>query len=153
MENKDTNKVAKIIILDRGKVLLLMSKHLKKLHLPGGHLVENETFNQGIKRELKEETGLTLSWCKVIFTKPNFTLYRGVAYPSAIKLSDEHDGYIWARIEDAHKYPLCNLTKKFFFYMGMTPAWRSESHFISWETKTSYLIVHSICSEVYTSKQ
>ena len=112
MEIKDTNKVAKIIILDRGKVLLLMSKHLKKLHLPGGHLVENETFNQGIKRELKEETGLTLSWCKVIFTKPNFTLYRGVAYPSAIKLSDEHDGYIWARIEDAHKYPLCNLTKR-----------------------------------------
>lgn len=112
MDENDTNKVAKILLLDRGRVLLLMSKHLKKFHLPGGHIQKNETFTQGIKREVKEETGLTISWCKVVFTKYNFCLYKGGAYASSIKLSDEHDGYVWARIEDAHKYPLCNFTKR-----------------------------------------
>jgi 8-oxo-dGTP pyrophosphatase MutT (NUDIX family) len=112
MEDKDTNKIAKILILDRGRVLLLMSKHLKKYHLPGGHVEKNETFTQAIRREVKEETNLTISWCNVIFSKPNFTLYKGGVYASAVKISDEHDSYVWAKIEDAHKYPLCDYTKR-----------------------------------------
>lgn len=112
MNNTDVNKVSKIMIINGDKVLLLMSKTLKKFHFPGGHLEENESYTHALLREVKEETGLSLAWYKIVYTKPNFCLYKGGAYPSRIKLSSEHDSYVWAKIEDAHKYPLCNLTKK-----------------------------------------
>jgi 8-oxo-dGTP pyrophosphatase MutT (NUDIX family) len=112
MDNIDTNRISKILILNKGRVLLLMSKRLKKFHLPGGHIQKNETFTQGLKREVKEETNLKLSWYKIIYSKPNFTLYKGGVYTGMIKLSQEHDGYLWVKIEDAHKYPLCKFTKK-----------------------------------------
>lgn len=115
MDSDDTNRVSKILILDRGRVLLLMSSKLKKFTLPGGHIKKNETFTQGLKREVKEETGLNISWAKIIFSKPNFTLYKGGVYTGKVQLSDEHDGFIWAKIEDAHKYPLCNYTKRDIF--------------------------------------
>jgi 8-oxo-dGTP pyrophosphatase MutT (NUDIX family) len=112
MDDDDTNKIAKIMIISRGRVLLLMSKHLHKMHLPGGHCKTNETFTQGLMREVKEETGLNISWCKIVYSKPNFCLFKGGVYASSIKLSHEHDGFVWAKIEDAHKYPLCNFTKR-----------------------------------------
>lgn len=122
MEDLDTNRISKIFIIDRGKVLLLMSKKLKKFHLPGGHIQQNETFTQGLKREVKEETNLRLSWYKIIYAKPNYTLYKGGAYAGLIKLSDEHDGYIWAKIEHAHKYPLCKFTKRDI--IGLQKYWK-----------------------------
>lgn len=122
MDEEDTIKVSKILILDRGRVLLLMSSRLKKFTLPGGHVKVNETFTQGLKREVKEETGLNISWSKIIFSKPNFTLYKGGVYTGSVKLSEEHDGFIWAKIEDAHKYPLCNYTKRDI--LGLQKWWR-----------------------------
>lgn len=41
--------------------------------LPGGSVEENETFQEAIIREVKEETGLTVTSCKEIFE-------RGVVY-------------------------------------------------------------------------
>jgi len=99
-----------IINYTQGKVLLLKSKKLNKFHLPGGHLNKGESFSQGLKREVKEETNLTLASYKVFFSKPNFMLYIGRAYPNQIKLSDEHDGYVWAKIDFVNTYPLCNYT-------------------------------------------
>jgi 8-oxo-dGTP pyrophosphatase MutT (NUDIX family) len=112
MENEDTDKIAKILIVDKGKVLLLKSKKLQKFHLPGGHIHKNESFSQGLRREVNEETGLYVSWCKIIFSKFNFKLYKGGVYPGIVKISDEHDGFVWAKIEQAHKYNLCNFTKR-----------------------------------------
>jgi 8-oxo-dGTP diphosphatase len=122
MDDNDTSKVSKILILDRGRVLLLMSSRLKKFTLPGGHIKKDETFTQGLKREVKEETGLNISWNKIIFSKPNFTLYKGGVYTGMVKLSEEHDGFVWAKIEDAHKYPLCNYTKRDIF--GLQRWWK-----------------------------
>lgn len=101
MDKEDTFQVAKIMIVNysQGKVLLLKSKKLNKFHLPGGHLQKGESFSQGLKREVKEETNLNISSYKVFFSKPNFKLFIGRCYPSQIKLSDEHDGYVWAKIE------------------------------------------------------
>ena len=123
MDSEDTNKVSKIMIIDRGRVLLLMSSRLKKFNLPGGHIKKNETFTQGLKREVKEETGLTLSWCKIVFSKPNFTLYKGGVYQGNIKLSEEHESYVFVKISEAHKYPLCNYTKRDIY--GLQRWWRN----------------------------
>ena len=112
METEDTNQVAKIMIVNfpQGKVLLLKSKKLNKFHLPGGHLQTGESFSQALRREVKEETNLDLSGFKIFFSKPNFKLYIGKAYPNVIKLSQEHDGFVWAKIDHVHTYPLCNYT-------------------------------------------
>ena len=112
MEKLDSDKISKILIVDKGKVLLLKSKRLQKFHLPGGHIYKNESFTQGLRREVVEETGLYISWCKIIFSKVNFKLYKGGVYPGVVKISDEHDGFVWAKIETAHKYNLCNFTKR-----------------------------------------
>ena len=112
MDNIDSDKISKILIIDKGKVLLLKSKRLQKFHLPGGHIHKNESFTQGLRREVFEETGLYISWCKIVFSKFNFKLYKGGVYPGIVKISDEHDGFVWATIETAHKYNLCNFTKR-----------------------------------------
>ena len=112
--NEDTNKIAKIMIIKGNKVLLLFSKKLRKFHLPGGHVQKNETFVQGLKREVKEETDLDLTNNHSIFyKKPNFVLYKGYTHPGYVKLSDEHDGYVWAKIDNViekYKNTLCNYT-------------------------------------------
>lgn len=111
MNENDTNKVSKIMILRSGRVLLLKSKTLNKYHFPGGHIKSNETFTTGLIREVREETGLNISSCKIIQKKPNFCLFKGWTYVGNVKLSNEHTDYIWAKIEDAHiKYPVCRFT-------------------------------------------
>lgn len=115
MKDADTIQVSKIMIINynQGKVLLLKSKRLQKFHLPGGHLQKGESFSQAIRREVKEETNLDLtSNMRVFFSKPNFKLYIGEAYPNTVKISEEHDGYVWAKIEYVHTYRLCNYTIK-----------------------------------------
>jgi 8-oxo-dGTP pyrophosphatase MutT (NUDIX family) len=126
MDELDTNRISKILIIKSDKVLLLMSKKLKKFHLPGGHIKKNETFTQGLNREVKEETNLKISWSKIIYTSSSYTLYKGGVYDGTIKLSDEHDGYIWAKIEYAHKYPLCKFTKRDIF--GLQKYWKKHKN-------------------------
>lgn len=111
MDKNDTNKVSKIMILRGGRVLLLKSKSLNKYHFPGGHIKNTETFTTGLIREVKEETGLNISSCKIIQKKLNFCLFKGWTYVGNVKLSNEHTDYVWAKIEDAHiKYPVCKFT-------------------------------------------
>lgn len=49
---------ASAIIIDNGKVLLVNHKKLGVWIYPGGHIEENETPDQTVMREVKEETGL-----------------------------------------------------------------------------------------------
>lgn len=118
---KDTNKVAKILLIKGGRVLLLFSKHLKKYHLPGGHLHENESFLDAIKRELKEETGIQLYWDPIlVYSKPNFQLFRKIFKynePVSVKISSEHENYVWASIKGADKYPICDITKRDIYHL------------------------------------
>jgi 8-oxo-dGTP diphosphatase len=111
MDKDDTNKVSKIMILRSGRVLLLRSKELNKFHFPGGHIKAHETFTTGLMREVKEETGLNISSCKIVAKKPNFCLFKGWVYAGNVKLSHEHNDYVWAKIEDAHRaYNVCRYT-------------------------------------------
>ncbi len=59
-------RAAKVVILDKeGNVLLLRRsdthpRHPLHLDLPGGIVEEGESFEEGVVREVKEETGLTI---------------------------------------------------------------------------------------------
>lgn len=128
---EDTKKVSKILIIKNSRVLLLFSKKLKKYHLPGGHVQADETFLHAIKRELYEETGIRLfSDPIVVYRKFNFTLYRKIfKYNESvfIKLSPEHENFLWANIKEAHKYPVCDFTKRDIFHL--------QKHWIDFKSK------------------
>jgi len=52
------------IIEKNGKILAIDLTYKKGYALPGGVLKGNENFTTAIKREIKEETGLTVTWLK-----------------------------------------------------------------------------------------
>ena len=76
----DSNKVAKVIIInDDNHVLMLkrsdyIDKFAGEWDLPGGHIQVGEEFETGMKREVKEETGLDIGECTFIEKIDNLKL-------------------------------------------------------------------------------
>ncbi len=64
-------KAARAIIVDNGKLLLMhRNKHGSEYFtLVGGRLQEDETPEQAVKREVKEETGLEITDARLVFTE------------------------------------------------------------------------------------
>ncbi len=57
------------ILIENGK-MLLVQQHLsenRRWSLPGGRLEQGETLEQGVVRELKEETGLNVSVARLVY--------------------------------------------------------------------------------------
>lgn len=107
---KDIDKVSKIVLLRNKKILLLQTKE-EKWQLPGGHLHQGETYNQGLKRELQEETNFRLIWSKLIEQKWNYALYIGFVDKSIPKLSREHKRFMWVSVRESFKLSLSAKTK------------------------------------------
>jgi len=62
LEDKDiTEKIVRIKVLLINDNNLLIGNALNVYQFPGGHLEANETFNDCLKREILEETGIELS--------------------------------------------------------------------------------------------
>lgn len=59
---KEKHFTTSVYILQNEKVLLLMHPSLKKWLPPGGHIEKNETPIEAARREVKEETGLTITF-------------------------------------------------------------------------------------------
>ena len=64
-KDMDRKEVSKVVIIDDDKVLVLKrspESRWKPLYwdFPGGHLIDDETFEEGAKRETKEETNLDI---------------------------------------------------------------------------------------------
>lgn len=57
---KDKIIRVKAIIVNSKKEVLL-GEAFKTIQFPGGHLEDNETLNEGLERELKEETGISIN--------------------------------------------------------------------------------------------
>ena len=95
----DTKTVAKLVIVDsKDRVLFLKrSNYVKKYagewDLPGGHLKANESLQNGLSREVKEETGLDIKSADLLKTVDNIH-YFVINYNSQpIKISHEHVEY------------------------------------------------------------
>tara|TARA_R110002020_G_scaffold121312_1_gene275825 strand:- start:1574 stop:2170 length:597 start_codon:yes stop_codon:yes gene_type:complete len=104
-EDKEEKRVSKVIIFDDDKILILKrADGDRDWDLPGGHVEKNETFQQGARRETKEETGLEVS--KLTFLKKDKRIkFYTTSYPKTkiILQDEEHTDYKWIKptqIED-----------------------------------------------------
>lgn len=96
-------------IFDReGQVLLLkragfMRSRPNEWDLPGGTLEEYETHEEGVAREVYEETGLTIESPELVAQKAGgwdgvtyeFSYFRALSSGASIRLSEEHTEYAW----------------------------------------------------------
>ena len=63
LNDSDINKFSKKarILIENSKGEILMCKYADIYMLPSGNIDENETIEEGLKREIKEEIGIDLS--------------------------------------------------------------------------------------------
>jgi 8-oxo-dGTP diphosphatase len=102
----------------RGRILLIRRSDRVKWdpglwELPGGKADHGETIEHAVVREAQEEVGLELSVGRPVhvahFTKKPFWVtsvtFTGDAIRGEVRLSDEHDEFVWAELNDAMALP------------------------------------------------
>lgn len=65
------------VLVENGKVLFKRQQSVKKFDLPGGGIEIGETISEGLVREFKEETGLTVEIGKLLFVDESFFTHNG----------------------------------------------------------------------------
>jgi ADP-ribose pyrophosphatase YjhB (NUDIX family) len=67
----DMANAARAIIIEDKKMLLMHRNKNGKMYftLVGGKIQENETAEQGLAREVKEETGLDIASCRLVYVE------------------------------------------------------------------------------------
>ena len=110
------NVAAKAVLTDnKGRILVLResSKHatnvkVGRYHLPGGRIDPGESFMDGLRREVREETGLEIEpgtplfvgeWRPVILGVPHqivgMYLACKIKGDQTVTVSEEHDDVLW----------------------------------------------------------
>lgn len=111
-ENKaleDTGKVSKVVIYDKnGQILLLQRSDDKNdWDLPGGHLKKDENHLEGVRRETKEETNLSISAPKHVKTHEHIEFFKCPCPKGDIKLdSNEHVDFKWVNPKDISQFKM-----------------------------------------------
>lgn len=99
-----------IIQNNSGEILVLQTDG--KWKLPGGRLEENETWLEGLRREIKEETGIENFTIEKILNVDLsdsgntyiVTFLCKIEDNPEIKLSDEHQKYAWVGEKEVKGY-------------------------------------------------
>lgn len=92
----DSTKVAKVIVINNDDHILMLKrsdyvdKFAGEWDLPGGHIQIGEDFEVGMKREVKEETGLDVGECTFVDKIDNLDFYWCECPDKPINLSHEH---------------------------------------------------------------
>jgi len=110
MSPKPLKLVAKVVITDKKGRFLLLKRSMSSRNdpgewdLPGGKIAAWENFDEGLIREVAEETGVRISLGHAIgiaesesaSAKVVYLIFQGIQDSGHVRLSSEHDDYIWA---------------------------------------------------------
>lgn len=95
----DIETVAKVVLIDdEDRVLFLkrsdyMDKFAGEWDLPGGHLKQNESLIDGLRREVLEESGLSVRDPRLIEVQKNLHFFYAKYDSEPIKISHEHTDF------------------------------------------------------------
>lgn len=114
-----------VIVDDRSRVLILREAgtyeegtNIGKWGLPGGRIENDEPFFDGLRREIREETGLEIEPIRPIYIGEWWPVIKGVKnhivamfilckpVTKIVKLSEEHDNYTWLEPNNSNKFSL-----------------------------------------------
>ncbi len=114
--NKYVKRAVKGFIMNGHRVLLVRRSRSNRYpgvwEIPGGRLEDNETLEEGLKREILEEVGIV---AEVKFPvkvhhfersdnqEIHMVSFLCSASDHQVKLSEEHDDFVWATLEEARK--------------------------------------------------
>ena len=104
-KKQDSKQVVKAVIVNsQNKVLFLrrsdyVEKFAGEWDLPGGHTHVGEQLIKGLRREVREETGLSLGLPIKVSEIENIIFYRSKYIDGEIILSDEHTEYLFRDVE------------------------------------------------------
>jgi 8-oxo-dGTP diphosphatase len=118
---------AKVVVRDGEGRCLLLKRSMSskgnpgKWDLPGGKVDAGENLEQGLLREVAEETGLTISLQRVLGAAESESPTKRVAYlilegrveSGQVRLSSEHDDYAWVDRRELPKMDLADQFRKF----------------------------------------
>ena len=128
----------KAMIFFEAKLLLLRKNDGKTVfhwEFPGGGLRRGENFLDGLYREVKEETGLSVhvdglagTWQ---YRKRNGQFLNGVIYTATatrqeVMISSEHTDYAWVRPDELNQYPIHASLHTALRQMEKIPAFSTE---------------------------
>ena len=116
--------VSAVIFNPENEILLCRShKWDNKYIIPGGHVEYGEKLEEALKREILEETGLSIFNIKLLGIKECFYSnefykdrhfifidYRCDSKSSDVILNDEAEEYVWTKLSDLSKYELGGFT-------------------------------------------
>tara|TARA_R110000822_G_scaffold299298_1_gene422263 strand:- start:1705 stop:2154 length:450 start_codon:yes stop_codon:yes gene_type:complete len=120
-EKGDTDEVAKVIIFNEDEKILILKRasHMKwnpnKWDLPGGMLKKKESAKQAAKREVKEETDLSIKNIVETGNVNQITIFKAdtESKDKEIKLDDENQEYEWVTPKNALKRDFVPFLKDF----------------------------------------
>lgn len=127
MSRKPFRLSAKVVVRDEKDRCLLLKRSMSskgnpgKWDLPGGKVDAGENFDQGLLREVVEETGLTISLQRVLGAtesesptmKVVYLLLEGRLESGRVHLSSEHDDYAWVDRQDLATMDLADQFRAF----------------------------------------
>jgi len=98
---EDSDAVVKIVLIDENDKILVLSNEQPGYDLPGGHIREGESRDDGLIREVLEETGLKIKdFSRLDYNTGNKTFYRGPVPSKEVSLSSEHNSYDFLSFKD-----------------------------------------------------
>jgi len=108
---------------ERNQILLLRRSLTSKINpgkwdLPGGKIDEGENFNEALSREVAEETSLPVNITGVAGVNESDTvvddfiivtlIMEGIVGSGTVKLSNEHDDFVWVNPDEILQTDLCS---------------------------------------------
>jgi mutator protein MutT len=100
--------VAGIVVNDEGKVLVIRRRDNGHWEPPGGILELNETIEEGVRREVHEETGVSVQVERLTGVYKNMTrgivalVFRCILEAGNVTTTDESRDARWMNIDEVH---------------------------------------------------